>query len=245
MRELPSVGMSTLTLILKYFIDELLFRTVCEALLKTSAFVLIATHFPQMKQLTDFHPCVENFEFLTYLEDNRPVFTHQLVRVSSSNDDTRDTQLVNYGLELASSSALPANIVEKAKQLSKKFRAPPSHHARVNHLDQLCVNYIVKLKKLTQMGLTKDEVKSEMKVIKEAFLRESKQLVEQAENCGTSTEAPASDVNTGENIIDQDQGEEEGSGKENPVSIFHVPEIDDLPTHDNTENIESSVDIEF
>ena len=181
---------------------------ICEALLNSSCFVFLATHFMQMTSLADVHPCVENYHFLTRIDSNQVEYTHQLVRGkmeivrlddASENDmETSDTNVVHYGLELAARTTFPANIIEKAKQMCDSVGEPGDQSiVTLNQLDLICNQTIIKLKKLAKLQLGHEELKQELSNIRNAFLDESKLLpeVKEAENINDITKTTANQSN--------------------------------------------------
>ena len=213
---------------------------VCEALLQSTSFVFLATHFHQMKSLARLEPGVENHQFLTRIESGKVVNTHQLVRCDDPNIDINEESddSVNYGLELASNSSLPADLVEKAKQLSKKLSNNQTNlSVETSKLDQICVNYVVKLKRLAKMGLSMEELKAELKTLKANFLEESKEIPEvmmgdedSIEEPGLNREDdPAEPKSASANIhapITTEVEESQVGASASKKSMFHVPELD-------------------
>ena len=218
---------------------------VAEALLKTSAFVFLATHFRQMPALADLHPCVENWHFLTNVEASQIVHTHQLVKGSAAETQKRtedDSDVcdqvsggheVNYGLELASRSALPAQYVEKARQISKKIELSQVNIVSVNQLDRLCIDHVVRLKKLANSGLPMEDIRSELKAIKMSFLMESKNLPEIQEarvsrdrdgKGDGGEEVSESPGDAGAQL--ENHSKQCGQPQPGKVSMFHVDELD-------------------
>ena len=212
---------------------------VCESLLKSSSFVFLATHFMQMTCLAEVHPCVENYHFLTQVESNHVVYTHQLVKgrlavQGSKNDNIDDDDdtggdinseseegvVVNYGIDLASRSAFPANFVEKAKQISKRISKTEVNIVKVNQLDNLCIQYVVKLKKLANLEESDEEVRDELERIKNNFIEESKNLPEVIE-----AEERASN-NCEEHIEENPTASVDPPVLPEIKSIFHDSELD-------------------
>ena len=218
---------------------------VAEALLKTSAFVFLATHFTQMPALADLHPCVENSHFLTRVEANQIVHTHQLVKGRApetrgrGGDDSADCGEVSYGLELASRSALPVKYVEKARKISKRIKHSQDNIVSVNPLDRLCLDHVIRMKKLANSGLPIGDLQSELKDIKISFLMESKNLPEIKEarvsrDCdGKVDQGEQTAGSSGDNSAQLQTGHRhqsiqsvEGEPKSTKVSVFHVEELD-------------------
>ena len=221
---------------------------VAEALLKTSAFVFLATHFTQMLALSDLHPCVENSHFMTSVEENEVVYTHQLVKGRAPETQTRDK--VSYGLELASRSALPAKYVKKAIEISKRIQDNQVNVVSVNQLDQLCLDHVIRMKKLANSGLPMEDLRSELKAIKMSFLMEAKNLPDiqraralrdtdgevdmgdrdQEMECDTGEETSEATGDDGAELEPGSSGhgqvQRTQSAKSKPVSMFHVEEID-------------------
>ena len=187
---------------------------ICEALLNSSCFVFLATHFMQMTSLADVHPCVENYHFLTQIDSNQVEYTHQLVRgrmteilvdddAAGENDmETSDTNVttVHYGLDLAARTIFPANIIEKAKQMCcESVGRDGADIVTVNQLDQICNHTIIKLKKLAKLKLEHAELSQEIHNIRTAFLDETKSLpeVKEAENINDITKTTVNLSNDG------------------------------------------------
>ena len=196
---------------------------VAEALLRSPAFVLLATHFGPMTSLAAAHPCVENLHFLSQGEAEQVVHTHQLVRGRAANT-------IHYGLELATKSSFPARIVDKAKLISQKMKRNEVNLVRVDPFDQLNVEHVVKLKKLERLGLTGDELRQELINIKMSYLEESKDVSEVRDRLSGShdhSDAASSSLHDKTHQEPSGQGQEEQQNQKR--SIFHVTELDEDP----------------
>ena len=196
---------------------------VAEALLRSPAFVLLATHFGPMTSLAAAHPCVENLHFLSQGEAEQVVHTHQLVRGRAANT-------LHYGLELATKSSFPARIVDKAKLISQKMKKNEVNLVRVDPFDQLNVEHVVKLKKLERLGLTGDELRQELINIKMSYLEESKDVSEVRDRLSGShdhSDAASSSLHDKTHQEPSGQGQEEQQNQKR--SIFHVTELDEDP----------------
>ena len=209
---------------------------VAEALLRTSAFVFLATHFTQIPALSDLHPCVENSHFLASVEENQIVHTHQLVKGRAA-----ESHEVSYGLELASRSALPVKYVERAREISKRIQDSQVNVVSVNQLDKLCLDHVVRMKKLAHSGLPMEDLRSELKAIKMSFLMKAKNLPDIQEARVSRATDGEGDRREETPVVPGDDGDQSGhsghrqsqsvqstkSAKSKPkVSMFHVEELD-------------------
>ena len=187
--------------------------------------------------------------------------THQLARGKAP-----ESREMDYGLELASRSALPSNFVEKAKLISQRIKRSEVNVVKVNKLDQICNEHFVRLKRLARSGLSGEDRRNELKNIKMSFLMESKNLPEIQESRSgrgrggdevcervEDTTLPSAELVTGQS----DQTSEADKPVQTPSkkkSIFFVKEIDGsdlterrLGTDEDKEDTvkEGSIEIEF
>merc|ERR1712110_938226 len=120
----------------------------------------------------------------------------------------------------------------------------------VNPLDQLCLDHVIRMKKLANSGLPMEDLRSELKAIKMSFLMEAKNLPDiqkaralrdtdgerdmgdrdKEEECDMGEEtAEATGVNGAElepGPSGHGQVRSTQSAKSKPVSMFHVEELD-------------------
>ena len=199
---------------------------ICEKLLQSSAYIFLATHFLQMTCLADLHPCVSNHHFMAKTVSDHVEYTHHLAQGKPPPSTT------HYGLDLASRTSLPSRLVERAKEISKTIKQGEVYVAKREPLDTSCIELVMKLKRLTRLGLKGKELATEMGRLREQFLAETSKLAEVNEKEAESTRRNANGLNDlGEDRLEDTNNQE-----------------DKVATPENTpvkEMKEASIEIEF
>jgi DNA mismatch repair protein MutS len=83
--------------------------------------VLFATHFHELVDLAKSFKSVDNLHVAVADEPTGPVFSHRLLRGSSSR---------SYGIAVANMAGMPKPIVERAKEIAGQLEARPTVESR-------------------------------------------------------------------------------------------------------------------
>ena len=177
---------------------------VCEKLLQSSCFVLLATHFHQITGMADFNPCVSNHHFLTQTgEDGVVSYSHVLVSGKSSSTE------LQYGLELAART-LPDTLVGRARLMVEVIkRRGEARVSGANRLDTVCLQALVEVKRILRLGLLGQERAEALEQVRQKFIEDAPSSLDEG---GYSNEKGVE----GEEYREESQefGEMEGEGSD-------------------------------
>ena len=143
---------------------------VCEKLLKSQSFIFLATHFYQMTALADLHPCVMNYHFLTKVNDEIVEYTHLLAQGKPTNVE------VSYGIDLASKSNLPKEIIQKAREYASSIQKDSIAEVKRDPLDAKCIDLVVKLKQLMRLNMSNEDLATELEILRQQFLLDAQTI---------------------------------------------------------------------
>jgi DNA mismatch repair protein MSH4 len=85
----------------------------CEKLCQKKAFVFFVTHFREVVEFLHVYPNVVNLTFDTEIKSNKLVFNYTMQKGVCS--------IPNYGISLAECTGFPAEIIQKAKEITGKI----------------------------------------------------------------------------------------------------------------------------
>merc|ERR1711915_309293 len=143
---------------------------VCEKLLKSQSFIFLATHFYQMTAPADLHPCVMNYHFLTEVNGEIVEYTHLLAQGKPTNVD------VSYGLDLASKSNLPKEVILKAREYASSIQKASIAEVKRDPLDAKCIDLVVKLKQIVRLNLSHEDLATELERLRQQFLVDAQSI---------------------------------------------------------------------
>lgn len=150
---------------------------ICEKLMETNCFTFLATHFPLLTKLEGLYPWVRNHHFLTKDmevnegEKQKREHTHLLV------NGTAPSSAYRYGIQLASISSLPKEVIDNSQLMAEKLVENETHVQQLDPVDRGVADLVIQLKQLGMSGIKGDELKEQLKILQVQYLEKLNLLV--------------------------------------------------------------------